>query len=153
MNLMINETHIQLSKDWIKAVYLLKKSLDKWAVDNLQDVWDGDFQPGYMQFLLSADALGMTNKELALNSGISKQAMSKIISRLSELGMIYTTPSPDDKRVMIIKLTEKGEQVTSESLKRFTEVIAGYQPGADGHTVDESRRTLQIIQHFISNFK
>lgn len=150
---MINESDIQFSKDWISAIYNLKKSLDNWAMINLQDLWEGKFQPSYMQFLLTIDKKGMTNRDLAGKNFISKQAMSKIVAKLSDLELIELKPFEKDKRVSLIVLTTKGEALISESLKRFTEMISNYKNEL-GNTSDVyvTKNSLELAMKFIQNY-
>jgi DNA-binding MarR family transcriptional regulator len=150
---MFSEKEIQFSKDWIKAIYDLKKSLDNWAFNNLQDLWDNKFQSSFMQFLLLIESEGNTNGELAKMSGISKQAMSKIILQLAEMDLIKNISSLQDKRSSKVLLTSKGEYVISESLKRFTLLISQYQEQIQSQDIEVSKHTLDLVKIFIQNYK
>jgi DNA-binding MarR family transcriptional regulator len=142
----------ELTREWIKAIYSLKKSLDNWTYINLQDLWDGEFQPSFMQFLINIDPLGSTNNELAKKSGISKQAMSKIVSKMAVLELIVLTSSQKDKRSQVITLTEKGRYIVSESIKRLTDLISNYVVESIDADTKAAVRTLKVINQFIAQF-
>ena len=146
------EERDELSRDWIKATYSLKKSLDNWAFNNLQDLWDGEFQSSFMQFLINIDKNGSTNSELAKKCGISKQAMSKIISKLAILELIVLNSSEKDKRSQLIILTDKGEYLANESIKRFTELIPNYLVESIDADTKAAIHTLKVINKFILEF-
>ena len=50
----------------------------------------------------------ISQKELTYLLGMSKQALAELLSKLEKNGCITREPSEDDKRVMTIRLTEKG---------------------------------------------
>lgn len=150
---MFSPTEIEFSKDWIKTIYDLKKSLDTWAFENLQDLWNNEFNPSYMQFLFLIDSEGKTNSELAKLSGITKQAMSKIILQLIQKGLIVSISSSKDKRSSNIVLTEKGRLIVSESLNRFTMLVDGYRNEIGQQDLELSRHTLNIAKNFIKENK
>ncbi len=150
---MFSQEEIAFSKEWIKTIYDLKKSLDLWALQNLQDLWENQFQSGYMQFLLLIDSNGQSNSELAKQSGISKQAMSKIIAKLDELGLVTVNTRAGDKRSSTIALSPKGASVVSESLHRFASLITDYRKEIGAQDLEVSRHTLHIAQKLIANSK
>lgn len=150
---MFSDTEVEFSKDWIKTIYDLKKSLDIWAYENLQDLWSNEFNSSYMQFLFLIDSEGKTNSELAKLSGVTKQAMSKIILQLVQKGLITSISSSKDKRSSNIILTEKGKLIVFESLNRFTMLVNEYKNEVGQQDLDLSRHTLDIAKKFINTHK
>ena len=57
----------------------------------------------------------ISQRELTYLLNMSKQAAAEIISKLEKNGYITREASAEDKRVMIIKLTETGEAVSVET--------------------------------------
>lgn len=51
----------------------------------------------------------IAQKELSEILGMRPQSIGELLSKLEKKGYITRTPSPDDKRVIIVRLTEKGE--------------------------------------------
>lgn len=56
----------------------------------------------------------ITTKDLAIILGISISALNLLLNRLKKSGFIVKEPSKEDKRVFLIKLTEKGRDFTIE---------------------------------------
>lgn len=50
----------------------------------------------------------IAQKELSEILGMRPQSMGELLSKLEKKGYITRTPSPDDKRVIIVRLTEEG---------------------------------------------
>lgn len=56
----------------------------------------------------------ITQKELLFLLNMSKQSLAELLSKLEKNGFILRQPSPTDRRVSLITLTEKGKQVQVE---------------------------------------
>jgi len=55
----------------------------------------------------------ISQKELASLLDMSKQSLAQLLSKLEKSGHITREPSEEDKRVMIIKLTEEGKNASN----------------------------------------
>lgn len=55
-----------------------------------------------------------SQKELTYLLGLSKQAVAELIAKLERSGYITREPSEEDKRMMIIKLTEEGRKAADD---------------------------------------
>lgn len=107
-----------LATSYVRLIYTLKKDIEEWAEINLKDLWPGKFQLSFMQVMIYIDEEGTTNKKLASQARISKQAMSRIISNMLEADMIKVVEMPSDKRYSQITLTSLGKSVAAESQRR-----------------------------------
>lgn len=56
----------------------------------------------------------ISQKELTYLLNMSKQSVAELIGKLDRNGYITRRPSEEDKRIMIIKLTDKGRNAVSE---------------------------------------
>lgn len=65
------------------------------------------------------DTEGMTCKQLSDKTLVTKGTLTGVLDRLEEKGLIERVPSPQDRRVTIIRLTSKGE-------KKFREVFPSH---------------------------
>ena len=91
---------------------------------------------------------GMSCKELGEKTLITKGTLTGVIDRLEAKGMVKRTTNPDDRRCMIIQLTEKGED-------EFQRVFAPHiqfckQPFSDYEEQDFSaleRELLKLKSH------
>lgn len=64
----------------------------------------------------------MSQKELGYLLGIRNQSISELVSKLEKAGYVTKTPSESDKRVMNIKLTEKGKEAASQMNTQTKEI-------------------------------
>ena len=53
----------------------------------------------------------ITAKDLSYISGIRQQSLNETLQKLEKEGYIVRTPSPKDRHVMLISLTEKGNEI------------------------------------------
>lgn len=102
-----NVDYIQ-SCGWGKILSHLKKQFDRWAVERLAQKGYKGFKMTYMPVIMNIDLNGTNNNDLAVRAKVTKQAMSKVIKELQELGYISSKTDPNDKRSTIFRLTSKG---------------------------------------------
>jgi DNA-binding MarR family transcriptional regulator len=69
---------------------------------------------------------------LAAREGVTQPAMTQLISRLEESGLVRREPSLDDGRVVLVVITEHGRATLahrrSARAERLTGIIAGLSP-------------------------
>lgn len=96
-------------RGWAKIISTLKRQFDVWATENLICKGHEEMKLWYLPLIMNIGPDGITNNELAKKSHMTKQAMSKIVKELLQLGYIETCTCDDDKRCSNIFLTEKGK--------------------------------------------
>lgn len=57
----------------------------------------------------------ISTKNLAILLGISVSALNSLLTKLEKKGFVIKEPSTEDKRVLLVKLTEEGQNFTIES--------------------------------------
>lgn len=62
-----------------------------------------------------------SQKDISEKLGAPKQTVNNIIKNLSKEGLIDLIPSEDDKRMRILRLTPKGEEIRDLRLKPISE--------------------------------
>jgi DNA-binding MarR family transcriptional regulator len=62
---------------------------------------------------------------LAAREGVTQPAMTQLISRLEEAGLVRREPSPDDGRVVLVAITEHGRAVLAHRRSARAERLAG----------------------------
>ena len=62
---------------------------------------------------------------LAAREGVTQPAMTQLISRLEESGLVRREPSPDDGRVVLVAITEQGRATLAHRRSARTERLAG----------------------------
>ncbi len=72
----------------------------------------------------------MQQKELLFLLDISKQSLAELLAKLEKNGYIVREPSLEDRRVLVVKLTQKGKDVdigTSEDSLKHTSVLSEFK--------------------------
>jgi DNA-binding MarR family transcriptional regulator len=62
---------------------------------------------------------------LAAREGVTQPAMTQLISRLEESGLVRREPSPDDGRVVLVAITEAGRATLAHRRSARAERLAG----------------------------
>ena len=112
---------------WGKILSHLKKQFDRWAVDRLAQKGYKGFKMTYMPVIMNIDMNGTNNNDLAVRAKVTKQAMSKVIKELQELGYISSKTDPNDKRSTIFKLTTKGNSFIMCARETVGELMEEYR--------------------------
>lgn len=90
--------------------------------------------------LFVVDRLGpLALGDLAEAEKVQPPTMTRIAVRLDELGLVTRTPSPEDRRVVLVGVTAAGRRLVAESRRRRTEYLAERLGGLD----DDERATLE----------
>jgi DNA-binding MarR family transcriptional regulator len=67
-------------------------------------------RPAHVPVFTGLDAQGTNISTLAARAGISRQAMSGLVRDLEGEGYVQTAPDPDDRRALVVELTERGAE-------------------------------------------
>jgi DNA-binding MarR family transcriptional regulator len=112
------------------------------TVDALADVLATDFERilGLFRSLSPAGELSMTSAAtladierlgpqrltlLAAREGVTQPAMTQLISRLEEGGLVRREPSPGDGRVVLVAITDEGRSTLTRRRAARRERLAG----------------------------
>ena len=60
--------------------------------------------------------------DIARNLGISRQAIHSTINQMVELGVVALEPDPDDRRHMIVSLTETGARMRQDAQRAMDQL-------------------------------
>ena len=100
--------------------------------------------------LLEADGIGIKVSDLSLQMQITPAAVTHMLNSLEEGGYIERLADPADRRVVLVKLTDKGKH-TVEALKaKFLEKLTGLV-GFLGE--QDSRELLRLVSAILTYFK
>ncbi len=87
----------------------------------------------------------IATKELAYLLGIRQQSLNELLNKMEKKGYVERKPSENDRRVMIVHLTEKGKEIQ--------------QPESDYHEIfdcllpDELQQMCQYLDRIIETFR
>ncbi|MBU5480704.1 MarR family winged helix-turn-helix transcriptional regulator [Blautia sp. MSJ-19] len=87
----------------------------------------------------------IATKELAYLLGIRQQSLNELLNKLEKNGYVQRKPSENDKRVMIVHLTEKGKQIQQPE--------TDYQEIFDCLLPEELQKLSQYLDRIIESFQ
>ncbi len=135
-------------RGWAKIISTLKRQFDVWATENLICTGHEEMKLWYLPLIMNIGPDGITNNELAKKSHMTKQAMSKIVKELLQLGYIETCTCDDDKRCSNIFLTEKGKLFALSCRQNVRNIEAVYVNRFGKEKFESTKETLLEIIAF-----
>ncbi|MBX2942505.1 MAG: MarR family transcriptional regulator [Cyclobacteriaceae bacterium] len=88
--------------------------------------YGGTQSVGYVLLNISTEN-GASATKIAPQMGLEARSLTRILKSMEEKGLIYRTPDPNDKRGVLVFLTDTGIAMKNrarETVLRFNEVIA-----------------------------
>src|SRR3546814_12516611 len=76
--------------------------------------------------------------DIARNLGVSRQAIHNTINQMVKLGMVELAPDPEDRRHVIVSLTETGAQMRQDA-QRALDQLADQLAARLGHELLDAR--------------
>jgi DNA-binding MarR family transcriptional regulator len=141
----LRETEIPRGQNWGKLLANSKKQFEEWVTGRLFAGGHNQFKFTYMPVFMNIPLEGVNNNELAAKVRVTKQAMSKVVKELQDMGYIKSKVSPHDKRNSIVSLTEKGKKMVLECRSAMTELMNEYRAAIGKKNFDTMMSTLQEI--------
>ena len=135
-------------RSWVKLISVIKRQLDAWATVEVARQGYNDFKLGHMPLLMNISPGGITNTELAKKARVTKQAMSKVVNELLELGYIETIVHDSDKRSSVISLTVKGKQLVITARKCMLRLEAEYEQQFGKQQFEKAKDMLLKVMHY-----
>jgi DNA-binding MarR family transcriptional regulator len=133
---------------WGKVLAHLRKQFEQWATARLIERGYKGFKMTYMPVIMNIDFEGTNNNELARRAQVTKQAMSKVVKELQQLGYITSKTDPEDKRSTIFMLTSKGKGFIQGARNNVAELMEEYRGVLGKKNFDETlHNLLTLIQY------
>lgn len=95
----------------------------------------------------------ITQKELLFLLNMSKQSLAELLSKLEKNGFIVRQPSPTDRRVSLITLTEKGKQVQIESTDKAVSMPNVFKDFSESDLASFDEYILKLLAFFEDQLK
>ena len=128
---------------WIKQAYqTLQRNLDL-RMQEL-DLTGMQWGPLWLISRCQADTVAACAREAGIDAG----AMTRMLDRLEAKGLLRRTRSTQDRRVVHVHLTERGQEVAARIPHCLADVMNGQ---LRGFTEGEFRELLGLLQRFVSN--
>lgn len=84
--------------------------------------------------------------ELALREVVSAPSMTRTVSDLERRGLVRRLPDPDDKRSVLVELTEQGEQTVYEARSHRAELLGAMLKDLTPEDVAALRAALPLLE-------
>jgi len=140
-------------RNWVKLIFVMKRQLDAWATEAIVCQGFEDFKLGHMPLLMNISPEGITNTELAKKARVTKQAMSKVVNELLDLGYIDTIGHDTDKRSSVIRLTDKGKRLVITARKCVSKLESTYEKTFGKKSFEDAKdMLLKVIKYNEENF-
>ncbi len=91
---------------------------------------------------------GMSQRELAESLDIRSASVSELLSKMKDEGLITRRPDPEDKRVMLIELTDKGHDEARKVAERRKEANRNLFAVLNDEEKDQLAVILDKLTHF-----
>ena len=101
--------------------------------------------------LMNIDAKGSQLSRLGEKIGISRQAVTNLVSQLEEKKYLQRSPDPADKRAMIVSLTPKGWQLINDIVKVKAEIEDDYCSIIGSDQMKHLRESLNKLLENVAN--
>jgi DNA-binding MarR family transcriptional regulator len=92
-------------------------------------------------------------KDLAEPLGVSPSALSVMVQSLVERDLVTRVPDPTDRRRVVLRLSEAGEQMLSslenELIDRFQDYLQTLEPADRSELADASRAMLGVVRRIL----
>jgi len=94
----------------------------------------------------------ITIQELATKTSLSKSTLTPMLDRLEKMDYIKRIPSKDDRRKILIALTDKDKQLQEKYLQVSQEMNDIFYEGLSMEQIDHFEQTLQNLYENLLNF-
>jgi DNA-binding MarR family transcriptional regulator len=133
-------------RNFARILTSLKRLFDRWAMERLTKEVHPGMKVGFMPFLMHIGVNGTTSGILAQHLLVTKQAMSKTLKELQELGLIDIRPNPNDARSQLIFLSDFGLDTVVKSRRSIGDLTARYMELIGEEQFQQCMSTLLQIE-------
>lgn len=113
----------------------------------LADDGFADVTVAQTNILRHLDADGMSQRDLARDANVSKQAISQAVRTLSARGLIRVEPDPDDARAKRVVYTERGRSLIAHALPHILAIEQRWREHLGAEVYEAMRAGLARLPH------
>jgi DNA-binding MarR family transcriptional regulator len=145
------ETNI---KDLVDRYIAVSQSVEKKAASLVKEQIGSDLTNDQHFTLRYMNQVGTcTSSELADVFDVQKSAITAIIQRLWEKGLIERTRDEKDRRVVYLTLTEKGKELYSQCEERIHNLVEGLITQFEHQEIKQFIRTFEKLNQILIDYK
>lgn len=105
----------------------------------------GDILPGHYKVLRHLGDDGARPAELAAHANVTRQAISKAVDELEQLGLVRRVPDPTDGRGVIVRYTDRGLAGLELARQRLLELETEYAKRIGTTRWNDTRAALETL--------
>lgn len=126
----------------------LKKKLESQIEAEVR--WRGyaDFKSSFLPILILLYKGGKTSISISESVGVTKQAVSKVVAEMTEMGYLKSQINKTDRRSNIILLSAKGKRMAIETRKCYNKLIENYKNLLGRNKYDQMMDALDSLLVF-----
>lgn len=94
-----------------------------------------------------------TSSELAEVFEVKKSAITAIINRMWEKGLIQRTRDENDRRVVYLTLTDKGKELYLKTEERITKLVESFITSFDQEEIEQFIKTYEKLNQILIKSK
>ncbi len=128
-----------------RLLILLFRAFEKSLIDRLENKGVQDFTLSDLNVLRHINPQGAQLSEIARLSGLTKQAIGKMVSGLEKRGILLLATDPEDARAKLVRFTPKGAKLIGICIHIIKQIESEYQAMLGDKRHKEMRRSLQIL--------
>lgn len=104
-----------------------------------------DIRPAHMPVFAGLDPEGTHISTLASRAGQTRQGMSALVKDVELLGLVRTSPDPNDRRAVLVELTELGASLCRDAAAISREITVEWRERLGAWNFDQLLETLRAI--------
>jgi DNA-binding MarR family transcriptional regulator len=104
-----------------------------------------DIRPAHMPVFAGLDPEGTHISTLASRAGQTRQGMSALVKDVELLGLVRTSPDPNDRRAVLVELTDLGANLCRDAAAISREITLEWRERLGAWNFDQLLETLRAI--------
>lgn len=109
-------------------------------------------RPGPCRFVLHAIMMHgpVRMSEIGRHMGISRPYMTALVDKLVDDGLVERVPDPNDRRAVLVRITEAGREANKDFARNTREVIVKNLSSLDSEDVEVLHELMKSIRVIVS---
>ncbi|MGH2843713.1 MAG: MarR family transcriptional regulator [Solirubrobacteraceae bacterium] len=91
--------------------------------------------------------------DLAAMQGVTQPAITLLVNRLEKRGWMERRPDPDDRRAVLVALTEPGQDAFARLRAEYRELVGEEMAALDDDAVEVLARAVSVLDLLIERLK
>ena len=102
-------------------------------------------RPSHVAVFAGLQPGGSQISALAHAAGVSRQALSALVREVETLGYIRTSPDPDDRRAVLVELTDAGVEFCVAAIQISRDITREFERSWGSDALEQMRERLRSI--------